>query len=82
MERERKPHWSRFAGRICDPMGDPHWSSLLLKDCTPWKGPTLGKFVKNCSLWDGFMLEKFMEDCLLLVGPNVGAGEECEESSL
>ena len=42
---ERSPHWSRFTGRTCDPMGDPHWSSLFLKDCTPCKGPTLGQSV-------------------------------------
>ena len=46
-------------------MGDPHWSSLCLKDCTPWKGPTLEQFVKNCALWEGPTLEKFVEDCLL-----------------
>ena len=61
---ERSPCWSRFAGRACDPMGDPRWSSLFLKDCTLWKGPTLEQFMKNCSLWEGLMLEKFMEDCL------------------
>jgi len=32
---ERSPCRSRFAGRTCDPMGDPHWSSLFLKDCSP-----------------------------------------------
>jgi len=32
---ERSPCWSRFAGRACDPMGDPRCSSLFLKDCTP-----------------------------------------------
>ncbi|GAB0188058.1 EH domain-containing protein 4 [Grus japonensis] len=32
---ERSPRQSRFAGRTCDPMGDPRWSSLLLKVCTP-----------------------------------------------
>ena len=31
----------------------PCWSSLFLKDCTPWKGPTLGQFVKSCSPWKG-----------------------------
>jgi len=61
---ERSPPWSRFAGRACDPMGDPRWSSLFLKDCTPWEGPTLGPFVKSCSPWEGFTLEKFVEKCL------------------
>jgi len=28
-------------GRSCGPMGDARWTSLLLKDCSPWKGPTL-----------------------------------------
>ena len=78
---ERSPRWSRFAGRTCDPMGDPRWSSLFLKDCTPWKGPTMEQFLKNCSLWEGLTLEKFMEDCLSWEGPHTGAGEECEEPS-
>ena len=59
----------------------PHWSSLLLKVCTPWKGPTLEQLVKNCSPWEGLMMEKLVEDCLLWDGPHAGAGEECEESS-
>ena len=79
--RERSPRQSRFAGRACDPTGDPCWSTLLLKDCTPWKGPMLGQFVKNCSPWEGLMLENFMEDCLLWQGLHAGAGEECEECS-
>jgi len=29
------PRQSRFAGRACDPVGDPRWSSQLLKDCIP-----------------------------------------------
>jgi len=49
---ERGPHWSRFAGRACDPVEDPRWSSLFLKDCTLWKGPMLEQFVKTCSLWE------------------------------
>jgi len=58
------PRWSRFAGRACDPVGDPHWSSLFLKNCTLWKGPTLGQFVKSCTLWEGLTLEKFVENCV------------------
>jgi len=50
-------------GRTCDPVGDPHWSSLFLKDCTPWKAPTLEQSIKNCSLREGLMLKKIMEDC-------------------
>ena len=38
---ERSPRQSMFAGRTCDPVGDPRWSSLFLKVCTPWKRPTL-----------------------------------------
>lgn len=34
---ESSVHW-RFAGRICDPMGNPCWSSLFLKDWSP-QGP-------------------------------------------
>jgi len=76
---ERSPHQSRFANRTCDPAGDPHWSSLFLKDCSPWKGPTLEQFVKNCSPWEGLKLEQFVEDCLPWEGPHAGAGEEGEK---
>jgi len=75
------PCWSRFAGRACDPVGDPHWSILFLKDCTPWKGSMLELFMKNCSPWEGRTLEQFMENSLLWEGPHAGAGAECEESS-
>ncbi|GAB0185827.1 hypothetical protein GRJ2_001048000 [Grus japonensis] len=78
---ERSPCQNRFAGRTCDPVGDPHWSSLFLKDCTLWERPTLEQFVKNCSQWEGLTLEKLVQDCLLWEGPHAGAGEECEESS-
>ncbi|GAB0185090.1 zinc finger and BTB domain-containing protein 5 [Grus japonensis] len=61
---ERSPCWSRFAGRTCDPVGDPRWSSLLLKVCTPWERPTLEQLVKNCSPWEGLTLETLVEDCL------------------
>ena len=47
---ERSPRQSRFAGRTCDPVGDPRWSSLLLKVCTPWERLMLEKFVKDCLL--------------------------------
>jgi len=50
---EGSPHQSRFAGRTCDPVGDPHWSSLFLKGCSPWEGLTLEKLLKNCLLWEG-----------------------------
>jgi len=61
---ERSPRQSRFVSRVCDPMGDPRWGSLFLKDCTLWKGPTLGQLVKSCSPWEGFTLEKFVKNCL------------------
>jgi len=61
---DRSPHWSRFTGRACDPVGDPRWSSLFLKDCTPWKRPALGQLVKNCTPWEGPTLEpQFMRSC-------------------
>ena len=57
-------HWSGFAGRTCDPLGDPCWSSLFLKDCTSWKGHTLEQFVKSWSSWEEPTLEHFVENCL------------------
>ncbi|OPJ67041.1 hypothetical protein AV530_016965 [Patagioenas fasciata monilis] len=47
IHEERSPHGSRFAGRINDLMEDPRWTSLFLKDCTLWKGLTLGQFMKT-----------------------------------
>ena len=38
--------------------------------------------MKNCSPWEGLTLEKFMEDCLSWEGSHTGAGEECEEEGL
>ena len=60
---EGSPRQGRFAGRTCDPVGDPRWSRLLLKVCTPWKRPTLEQFVKDCSPWERLTLEKFVKDC-------------------
>jgi len=36
----------------------------FMKNCSPWKGPTLANFVKDCMLWEG---------------PHAEAGEEHEE---
>ncbi|RMC12912.1 hypothetical protein DUI87_10439 [Hirundo rustica rustica] len=33
------PHWSRFGGWFCDPVGDPSSSSLFQKACTLCEGP-------------------------------------------
>jgi len=59
----------------------PRWRILLLRDCTPWKGPRLEQFVKNCNPWKGLTLEKFMEYYLPREGPHTGGREESEESS-
>ena len=48
---EGSPRQGRFAGRTCDPVGDPRWSTLLLKVCTPWERPTLEQFV-DCNPWE------------------------------
>jgi len=38
--------------------------------------------MKNCSPWEGLTMEKFMEDCLLWEGPHAGAREEREEKEV
>ncbi|KAK4818202.1 hypothetical protein QYF61_008586 [Mycteria americana] len=73
---ERSPCWSRFSGRTCDTMEDSCWNSLFLKDCIPWKGPTLEQLMKNCSLWEGPMLEEFVKDCLPWDGRHTGTEEK------
>lgn len=35
------------------PVGDSSWSSLLLKNCTPWKGPMLTQFLKELQPTEG-----------------------------
>lgn len=41
---KRSPHWSKFAGRTCDLIGNL-WSSVFLKDCTPWRVPCWSRTV-------------------------------------
>jgi len=69
-----EPTQSGFAGRTCDTSGHPHWSSWFLRDCTPWKGPTLEQFLKDCIPWEGPTLKQFVEDCSPQEGPHTGAG--------
>jgi len=61
-------HWSRFLAGPVDPWREkPTLEQVcwqFLKDCNPWKGPTLGQFMKSCSPWEGLTLEKFVENCL------------------
>ena len=66
---------------LVTPWGGPCWNTLILKDCTPWKGPMLVQIVKNCSTWEELTLEKFMEDCLPSERSDAGAEEEREKSS-
>ncbi|GAB0186393.1 EH domain-containing protein 4 [Grus japonensis] len=82
---EKSPCWSRFAGRTCDPMGDRSWRNLVLKDCTPWKGPMLEQFAKNCgkdsgwrSLWRTVSCER---DPMLEQGKSVMSPPPEEEGA-
>lgn len=79
--RKRKLHYRRFAGKICDPMGDLHRSSLFLKGCILCNGPTLEKFMKKCSMWEGLFLEKFVQDCLSGRDPTMPQGQKQEEGA-
>jgi len=61
--RERGAHTGAglLAGIVTP--GDTH-TVAVLKDCNPWKGPTLEQFVKNCGPWEGPTLKKIVEGCL------------------
>ncbi|KAJ7408020.1 hypothetical protein BTVI_60859 [Pitangus sulphuratus] len=72
LQGKRSPHWSRFSGTTCGPVGTHPGATLQ-------KGPKMKQFLKNCSPLVRFMLEKFMEDCFLSEGPYTGAEEKCEE---
>jgi len=50
---KRSPRQSMFAGRACDPVGDPRWSSLFLKSCSLWEGLMVepGKWKRSPPLW-------------------------------
>jgi len=74
----RTPHWSRLRPEGgCDPVGTPHWSRFAGRICDPAGYSCWGSlFLKDCTPWERLMLE----NCLSWVGPDAGAGEECEES--
>ncbi|GAB0179641.1 zinc finger and BTB domain-containing protein 5 [Grus japonensis] len=61
---ERSPHQGRFAGRTCDPVGDPMLEQFAPEGLHPMEEITLEQFVKVCTPWERLMLEKFMKDCL------------------
>ncbi|GAB0204055.1 AN1-type zinc finger protein 5-like [Grus japonensis] len=57
------PCWSKFLAGPVDPWRE---EPILEQVCWQNRGgPTLEQFVKNCSPWEGLTLEKFVEDCLL-----------------
>lgn len=62
---ESSPCWSGFAGRNGDSTRDLYWSNLLLKDCTPWKGLNLDKFVEYYLSWEGCHISTGEEFLLL-----------------
>ncbi|GAB0186028.1 hypothetical protein GRJ2_001068100 [Grus japonensis] len=61
---ERSPCQSRFAGRTCDPVGDPTLEQFAPEGLHPVGETTLEQFVKDCSPWERPMLEQFVKDCL------------------
>ncbi|GAB0205412.1 zinc finger and BTB domain-containing protein 5 [Grus japonensis] len=61
---EGSPRQGRFAGRTCDPVGDPTLEQFAPEGLHPVGGTMLEQFVKNCSPWERLTLEKLVEDCL------------------
>ncbi|GAB0180036.1 zinc finger and BTB domain-containing protein 5 [Grus japonensis] len=61
---ERSPRQGRFAGRTCDPVGDPTLEQFAPEGLHPMEETTLEQLVKDCSPWERLTLEKFMKDCL------------------
>ncbi|GAB0181585.1 hypothetical protein GRJ2_000623800 [Grus japonensis] len=49
---QRSPHQGRFAGRTCDPVGDPTLEQFAPEGLHPVGETTLEKFVKDCSPWE------------------------------
>ncbi|GAB0181721.1 hypothetical protein GRJ2_000637400 [Grus japonensis] len=49
---EGSPHQGRFAGRTCDPVGDPTLEQFAPEDLHPVGETTLEQFVKDCSPWE------------------------------
>ncbi|GAB0180379.1 zinc finger and BTB domain-containing protein 5 [Grus japonensis] len=72
---ERSPHWSRFAGRTCDPVGDPTLEQSGPEGLHPMEGTHAGAV---CEEPQPMGRTHVGEVC---GGPHAGAGEECEESS-
>ncbi|GAB0208242.1 zinc finger and BTB domain-containing protein 5 [Grus japonensis] len=61
---ERSPCQGRFAGRTCDPVGDPMLEQFAPEGLHPMGETTLEQFMKDCSPWERLTLEKFVKDCL------------------
>ncbi|GAB0180544.1 zinc finger and BTB domain-containing protein 5 [Grus japonensis] len=61
---ERSPCQSRFAGRTCDPVGDPTLEQSAPEGLHPMGETMLEQFMNDCSPWERLTLEKFMKDCL------------------
>jgi len=74
---ERDPHWIRFAGRTCDPMGTHAGTVCSLRTAPHGKDP----FWSSSGRSEGPMLENFVEDCLPWGRTLSGVREESEESS-
>lgn len=77
--RTEEPTQEQVFGQGLQSMADPQWSSPFLKDCTPWKGPTLKPFLKNCRLWEGPLLEPFMKDYMLWRDTRLKQGNSTRE---
>ncbi|GAB0179058.1 hypothetical protein GRJ2_000371100 [Grus japonensis] len=73
---ERSPRQSRFAGRTCDPVGDPMLEQSAPEGLHPVGETTLEQFVKDCSPWERPTLEQIVKDCLPWEGLHAGAGEQ------
>ncbi|GAB0180737.1 zinc finger and BTB domain-containing protein 5 [Grus japonensis] len=61
---ERSPRWGRFAGRTCDPVGDPTLEQFAPEGLHPMEETMLEQFMKDCTPWERPTLEKFVKDCL------------------
>ncbi|GAB0182455.1 hypothetical protein GRJ2_000710800 [Grus japonensis] len=55
---ERSPRQGRFAGRTCDPMGDPTLEQSAPEGLHPMGETMLEQFVKDCSPWERLTLEQ------------------------
>ncbi|GAB0183450.1 AN1-type zinc finger protein 5-like [Grus japonensis] len=78
---ERSPHQGRFAGRTCDPVGDPTLEQFAPEGLHPMEGTHAGAVCEELQPMGRTHIGEVHGGLSPMGGTHAGAGAECEESS-